>query len=55
MQPRLFLSFLSFALLPDKKRVPKQLGLFDGVEGIIILSETVSPQKYNPPSSFHLP
>jgi hypothetical protein len=29
MQPRLFLSFLAFAL-PDKKSLPKQLGLLMG-------------------------
>jgi hypothetical protein len=48
MQPRLFLSFLSFAL-PDKKKLTQTTWAFDGVEGIIIiLSETVSPQSNHP-------
>jgi hypothetical protein len=54
MQPRLFLSFLSFCLVAGQKEITQTTWAFDGVEGIIILSETVSPQS-NPPSSFHLP
>jgi hypothetical protein len=44
MQPRLFLSFSLFGVA-GQKELTQTTWAFHAVEGIIILSETVSPSK----------